>query len=141
MRLRPFYSVWVLLNVVGSALCADVPSVLPGTNSLPVAPEWREEQRQQILRYLDRKITASAAERDRQWAPALRSRVAMEAFAVTARARIATMVGFETPVISGAELESMGGGGNLRIDSLELTGEDHIHARALLLRPKSPAAT
>jgi hypothetical protein len=58
---------WLLATV--SIACAavhqpfSIPSELPGTQPLRLSTGWREEQRQEILGYLDRRIRMTESAR------------------------------------------------------------------------------
>ncbi len=45
----------------------DIPVHLAGTRAFTLSRDWREQQRQQILNYLDRRIERTAAERAANW--------------------------------------------------------------------------
>ncbi len=47
------------LTAMGAAPPLEIPLQLPGTRALALPGDWREEQRRQILRYLDRKREAA----------------------------------------------------------------------------------
>ena len=62
------------LACAGADQTFSVPTELPGTAPLRLSTDWREQQRQEIIRYLDGRIARSQSTRDALWKPAFASR-------------------------------------------------------------------
>lgn len=127
---------FVPLLAFGAEPSLDIPLQLPGTRPLQTSANWREQQRRQILDYLDRRIEATAARRAATWNsptqksilrrmlgltahPGARGRISGSEFTVTAadgftaRAVLsgasADLVTIVTDALDPAPIESSGG--------------------------------
>ena len=82
--MRLAYLLFVCFATFAAEPSLDIPAHLPATQSFTLSKDWREEQRQQILHYLDRRIEATAAERAAVWKNPAQKAVLRRMLGVTA---------------------------------------------------------
>jgi dienelactone hydrolase len=93
-----------------------------------MSSEWREEQRQEILRYLDARIGRSQSVRDALWKPALASPHEFRRVARERRDELRAMLGIEQHPGSTTTTMQLDGGAR----ELVVTSPDGFFARALV---------
>src|SRR5690242_9455839 len=87
-----------------------IPSELTGTAPLHLSPDWREQQRQEILRYLDARIARAQTARDVIWKPALKSPQIFVRTAGHQRNELRKMLGVEDHTGASASMARLQGG-------------------------------
>src|SRR5215471_4829491 len=93
MRRWLLATVWIACAAVHHPF--SIPSELPGTQPLQLSTGWREEQRQEILAYLDRRIRMTESARDALWKPAFQSAGGFARMAGEQRRELRSMLGIE----------------------------------------------
>ena len=83
------------LRCFGADRSFSIPTELPGTAPLRMSAEWREQQRQEILQYLDGRISRTQSARDVIWKPATVSRQEFVRVARQQRSELRKMLGIE----------------------------------------------
>ena len=102
----------------------------------PIPEDFREEQRQQIIRYFTAQIAATPAKRDALWRPDFSSLGAYRASVEEHREHLRAMLGIFDVQLGTAQIKILYENASLRVEDLTLPTDAGFSARALLLFPK-----
>lgn len=103
----------------------------------PIPGDFREEQRQQIIRYFTAQIAATPAKRGALWHPDFSSPGAYRATVEEHRAHLREMLGIVDVQRRTAQIKVLFENASLRVEDLTLPTDAGLSARALLFFPKS----
>ncbi len=114
---------------------------LEGTALLtaPIADDFREEQRQQIIRYFTSQIAATPANRDLLWRPNFSSLSAYRASVQKHRVHLREMLGLVEPNLGTPQIKILHEDANLRVEDVTLPMDSGLSARALVFSPRPGA--
>lgn len=136
-RQRPAYAT----NTQAHSPTANPAFALKGTSALaiPLAQDFLEQQRQQIIRYFLRQIAATPAKRDRLWQPDFSSISRYESSLQNHRNHLRKMLGLVQPGAETPQIKTLQHSKNLQIEDVTLPIAAGFDARALLFLPRSSA--
>lgn len=128
-------SLCALLLLAAGALAQTIQPSLPGTRTLDLPKDWREQQRQQIIRYYELRVAAAGTIRDRKWQPDFSSEEAYRKSVQPHRARLRAMLGLRGYEPGKAEVRKLAPG----VEEVRFTLDGGWPVRALIFAPTQPS--
>ncbi|MCZ2080241.1 MAG: prolyl oligopeptidase family serine peptidase [Bryobacterales bacterium] len=116
---------WIVAGLVLTCCgmsASDIPEFLSGTTQVVVPADWREQQRLQMIRFLERRTESAVKLRDEAW-----SRGSAE----THRKNLHSLLGLLSSARAGARVATLAEGA-MRIDDVAVHRQDGLRVRALV---------